>query len=278
MHGGKSIKRRTHDIVLRNALKCGYCGKVITWEKHKGHYYGTCHHITPHCKKNKYLREDIAQDVLVEKMGNLISPSKAVVDWLIKYLDDDFKYNSNQAEDYKQSIKTRLSRLEKMDEMLYDDKLAGEVTKERYDSKHADILKQIEQLKDDLIIADSTSSEKHQQVINLIKLTQTAKDEYLSENLTNEQKRTILAELFESVDYEDNSISVKLTKFVKSIEEKVYISKQLLKEAKMNCRTNKNDPINRGQTVENAQLKLLCPVWQGHVESNHDLRFWRPIY
>lgn len=105
-----------------------------------------------------------------------------------------------------------------------------------------------------------------------------AKDEYLSENLTNEQKRTILAELFESVDYEDNSISVKLTKFVKSIEEKVYISKQILKEAKMNCRTNKNDPIYRGQTVENSQLELLCPIWQGHVESNHDLRFWRPIY
>ncbi len=268
MHGGKSIKRRTHDIVLRNALKCGYCGKVITWEMHKGHYYGTCHHITPDCKINKYLREDIAQDVLVEKMGNLISPSKAVVDWLINHLEADFKDNSSQAEDYKQSIKMRLSRLDKMDEMLYDDKLAGEVTKERYDNKHADILKQVEQLKDDLLIADSTSLEKHQQVINLIKLTQTAKDEYLSENLTNEQKRTILAELFESVDYEDSSISVKLTKFVKSIEERVCISKRILKEAKMNCRTNKNDPIDRGQAVENTQLELLSPVWQGHVESN----------
>jgi len=189
-----------------------------------------------------------------------------VIDWLIKHLESDYKDNSSQAEDYKHSIKTRLSRLEKMDEMLYDDKLAGEITQERYDSKHADMLKQVEQLKDDLLIADSTSIEKHQQAINLIKLTQTAKDEYLSENLTNEQKRTILAELFESVDYEDNSISVESTKLVKLIEEKVYVSKQILKEAKMNCRTNKKDPIDRGQTVENSQLELLCPVWQGQVD------------
>jgi hypothetical protein len=35
---------------------------------------------------------------------------------------------------------------------------------------------------------------------------------------------------------------------------------------KMNCRTNKNDPIDRGQTVEKQQLSLLCPVWQGLVD------------
>ena len=278
MHSGKSSKRQTHDVVLKNILKCSYCGKVITWEKHKGHYYGTCHHLTPYCKQNKYLREDAAQDVLVEKMGDLISPSKAVVDWLICRLEADFRDNTDQTEEYKQTIKTRLSRLEKMDEMLYDDKLANEISKERYESKHASILEQINQLKDELLIASSTSLEKHQQAVNLLKITQTAKDEYLSENLTNEQKRTILAELFESVEYTDSSISVKFTKFVNSIAEKARVSRQILKEAKMNCRTNKNDPNDRGQTVENSQLELLRPIWQGYTESNHDPRFWKPMY
>jgi hypothetical protein len=27
--------------------------------------------------------------------------------------------------------------------------------------------------------------------------------------------------------------------------------------------TTKNDPIDRGQAVENSQLELLSPVWQG---------------
>ena len=101
LHGKKSLKRRIHDVPLKNVIKCGHCGKVITWEKHKGHYYGTCHHITPDCKRNKYLREETAQEVLIKKMGELISPSRAVVDWLVKRLETDFEDNTEQAEAYK---------------------------------------------------------------------------------------------------------------------------------------------------------------------------------
>jgi hypothetical protein len=43
----------------------------------------------------------------------------------------------------------------------------------------------------------------------------------------------------------------------------------------MNEQTDKKDPDNRGRDALHVQL---WTIWQGHVESNHDLRFWRPLY
>ena len=278
MHNKKSSKRCRHDIPLKNILKCGHCGKVVTWEKHKGHYYGACQRDLVECKQNKYLREESAQQIFVDKMANLISPSKAVIDWLINHLDTSFTESNNNVIEYKDSLLTRISRLKKMDEMLYDDKLSGEITRERYDTKHAEIIKQTEQLNDEVLVAEATSIDKHKQAIDLIQLTQNAKDEFLSENLTNDAKRTILTELFESAVYETNSISVKYTDFVESIAKRSQESKRILKEEIMLNRTNKKDLVYRGHNVENSQLELLCPVWQGHTESNHDPRFWKPMY
>lgn len=46
----------------------------------------------------------------------------------------------------------------------------------------------------------------------------------------------------------------------------------------MNNRTDKNDENNRLILQKDELDKCLRPIWQGHVESNHDLRFWRPLY
>jgi site-specific DNA recombinase len=259
----RPTKNRRHDIPLKGMLKCGYCSKVITWEKQRGHYYGACQRDLNVCKTNKYVREDAAELVIVDKLDKLISPSNAVVDWLINRLDTNFEDSVAQAEQYKQSLKSRIDKLEKMDDMLYDDKLAGYITLEKYEKKHTDILNQIELLNDELLTAESTCLEKQKNTIDLIKLTQKAKDEYMDKNLPNEAKRAILTELFDSATLKDNSLSVKYTRFVDLIAQKVEQSKQILKEENMLNRTNKNDLIYRGQAVEKEQLSLLCPIWQG---------------
>ena len=278
MHGGKSAKRCRHDVKLQNILHCGHCGKVISWEKHKGHYYGACQRNSDQCKQNTYLREEAAEETLVSMMDDLVCPSPAIISWLIKHLDTQFLDSKEMIENHKQSISMRIDRLAKMDEMLYDDKLASEITKERYELKHADIQKQVEKAKDELLIAEETSIDIHRKAIDLIKLTQSAKYEYSSDDLANEAKRTILTELFDSVIFKDNSLSVKYTKFVEAIASRNQKTKQIIKEAEMNNRTNKKDPDNRGHFNEKAQIELLFPVWQGHEESNHDPRFWRPMY
>ena len=46
----------------------------------------------------------------------------------------------------------------------------------------------------------------------------------------------------------------------------------------MGDRTIQNSKNNRDENEKETLLKLLRPIWQGHVESNHDLGFWRPLY
>lgn len=46
----------------------------------------------------------------------------------------------------------------------------------------------------------------------------------------------------------------------------------------MDNQTSQNDQINGGKKMKKELEIALRSVWQGHVESNHDLRFWRPMY
>lgn len=222
LSAGRPAKLRKHNALLQSIVTCGYCGKAITWERQKGVYYGKCHRTTPECYTNKYLREDLAISMIATQLGELVHPNKVYVDWLIRHLETQFSNAANEAEEHKQSLRTRITRLEKMDEMLYDDKLAGDISKERYESKHTDILKQLEELKDELLIADVTAEEQYQKSVDVLRLMQSAKDEFLSENLTNEQKRTILVELFDSISLKDNFLSVKLTFLAESMAKKAF--------------------------------------------------------
>lgn len=222
LQSGRPTKLLRHDITLKGVITCGYCGGIVTWEKHKGTYYGACQRSTPECKINKYIRENLAINMIADQLDTLMHPNKAYVDWLIRHLETQFSTAVTQAEEHKQSLKARITRLEKMDEMLYDDKLAGDITRERYETKHADILKQLEELKDELLVADVTAEEQYQKSIDVLRLMQSAKDEFLSQNLTNEQKRSILTELFDSITLKDNFLSVKLTFLAEAMTKKVF--------------------------------------------------------
>lgn len=264
MHNKQPTKRRRLDPVLKNMLHCGYCRKIITWEKQKGHLYGACQRDLPECKSNKYLREEIAHETFVNKLDELISPEPELLHWLVNQLEDEYKTSNDAAEEYRKSLETKLDRLAKMEDMLYDDKLAGDITPERYESKRKSIQEQIQQTRDELSVAHATSASKHQEAIDLIKLTQTAKEQYLAAEMPNEAKRTILTELFESVTLKDNSVSVKFSFFAESVARRSAKTKQIKEDGNMLNRTNKKDLDNRGQNVDNFENSEFYPVWQGH--------------
>ncbi len=274
----RPAKQRRHDIALRNVLTCGHCSKTITWQTQKGHLYGTCQRNLPDCKQNKMLREEQVHELLISTLDQLISPSQDIFKWIIDRIVDENNESNDTAEQLKQNLTQRISRLENMLETLYDDKLAGEITKERYKAKKATIQKQLADLHDELGVADITTANKHEDAIDIMELTQTAKAQYLDSEMGNDAKRTILTKLFDSVTYANNSVSVKLSFLAESIAKRSAETRQIMETQKTLNQTTKKDPKNGGQFVKKDENISLFPVWQGHVESNHDLRFWRPLY
>ena len=217
LHGKRPMKQRKHDAALRNMLTCGHCGKTITWQLQKGNLYGSCQRKLPECKANKMLLESIVHELLIEQMGRLVSPSQEVFRWVVDRIINEHSADNDSVEQLKQSLNQRITRLENMAEMLYDDKLAGEITKERYDAKKADIQKQLTELRDQLDIAAVTTQEVHEDAIEIMELTQHAKAQYTDADMGNDAKRTVLTKLFNEIVYVGGSVSVKLSFLAESI-------------------------------------------------------------
>jgi hypothetical protein len=118
-----------------------------------------------------------------------------------------------------------------MDEMLYDDKLSGEVSIERYKEKHAAFQEEIGELKNKLGGIDEDYKAKYMRGISIIELSQLAKQQFVDPNIENDEKRDILTKLFESITLENGFISVKYTKLAQAIARKSGQTRRIYAEA-----------------------------------------------
>lgn len=122
----------------------------------------------------------------------------------------------------------QLSRLSRMDNELYDDKLAGDITRDMYDIKHAHFMAQkteLESKRDALL--EGTQSDLEQRLA-LLNLSQKAAEIYQTRTVA--QKRLIITKLFSNVTFNNGSVSVKYSNFVKVIADKSLKTRQILGE------------------------------------------------
>ena len=65
------------------------------------------------------------------ELKNLISPSTAVIDWVVASMREQHKDSIKQREEMARSIEAQIKRVSTMDDNLYEDKISGEITKEK---------------------------------------------------------------------------------------------------------------------------------------------------
>jgi hypothetical protein len=113
-----------------------------------------------------------------------------------------------------------------MDGDLYDDKLAGEITKERYSEKHEKFKAQLSELEDQLTNANASSGQQLEERLVIFELSQKASTVY--EKKSPEQKRIIIRHLFSKLTSSDDSVNVDYTGFVSVIAHKVRLTRELM--------------------------------------------------
>ena len=214
------------------------------------------------------LRESVVHELLIEQMDRLISPSREVFRWVVDRIINEHAASNDSVEQLKQSLSQRITRLENISETLYDDKLAGEITKERYEAKKADIQKQLMELHDQLEIAATTTQEVHEDAVEIIELTQHAKAQYTDTNMGNDAKRTILTKLFDEIVYIGGSVSVKLSSLAESIAKRSDETRQIMETQKVLNQTAKSNEINRGQESKIDLKNEIYPAWQGYMDED----------
>jgi len=124
------------------------------------------------------------------------------------------------------STQVQIDRICRMDDGLYDDKLAGDITPEKYDEKHQQFTSQKAELEDRLFKLDSSLGQRLEQRLVILELSQRAAELYPKK--APEQKRIILSKLFANLTIKEGSLSVTYTNFARAIAERSDKTRKLL--------------------------------------------------
>jgi site-specific DNA recombinase len=227
LNRGTQRKYTKHYSPLQGVIRCDDCGSIVTWQLQKGHYYGVCRRLTAACKQGKMLREDKVEDMIVSELHRLVSPSPEVVQWVADAMREQYGDHIEERERLVSSLQAQARRIATMDETLYDDKLSGDITKEKYEEKHGQFMTQKTQIEDQLANMDASLGERLEQRLVILELSQKAADLYVKK--TPEQKRLIISKLFEKVTIKGGVISVSYSKFAAAIANSVQETYELTK-------------------------------------------------
>lgn len=226
MHGKRPLRYRQHNPVFKNIITCKDCGRAVTWQLQKGHYYGACQRRTDTCKSKKFLREDVLEEKVAVMLADLVSPSDEIIGWVASAMRNKHKSSLEDNSRIATSIQTQLERVNRMDTNLYDDKLAGVITVERYENKHSELMAEKAHMEERLSKIDQTLGLMLEKKLALFELSQKAAQIY--PNKSPEQKRIIITKLFEKLTYTGSIVSVNYTNFSRAIAQNVQKTRNVL--------------------------------------------------
>lgn len=228
----KKMRRKTptryrqHNPVFKNLIHCTSCGGLVTWQLQKGRYYGACQRKSTECQGRKLLREDTIEEEVARMLQNLVCPSPEVIEWVAEAMRGKHHATIEDNSKLIASIEAQLDRIKRMDGNLYDDKLAGEISEEKYAQKHQELNQSKLELEESLSKVDKTLSGILDKKLVLLELSQKASEIYAHK--TPEQKRTIITKLFRKLEYTEGAVSVIYTNFSRAIAQNVKLSRTLI--------------------------------------------------
>jgi hypothetical protein len=129
----------------------------------------------------------------------------------------------------KESIKdidAQIERFTRMDSRLYDDKLAGDISREMYQSKHDTFIEQIGALEAEKDRLERALDSKTEKIIAFTKLSQKAAELYDTRSIN--QKRVIITKLFQNITFEQGFVSVKYKELAQVIANKSLKTREIL--------------------------------------------------
>jgi site-specific DNA recombinase len=226
LHGGRPLAYVQHNPALKSLIHCADCHTAVTWQLQKGRYYGVCRRKSAACKSFKLLKEDHVEGLIVDMLQQLVCPSQEIIEWVASAMQEHYKDNIETIERLTVSIKTQIERLERMDTNLYDDKLSGDISQERYEDKHEQFVKEIAELTNKLDGQDAMLTQRLEQKLVLLELSQKAANIY--QTRPPEDKRLIISKLFNDLTIKGGVLSVKYTNFARAIAQNVLETKKLL--------------------------------------------------
>jgi len=152
LHGRiQTRSSHTSKAVFKGTIHCEHCNGIITWQLQKGRYYGACRRRLVQCKERPLLREDRVEAMVFQKLEDVNDESGKLLARLHTKFNIIKKQNVGE---FRQkmigSLQDQLKRMDSMKDALYDDKLSGYITTEKYEHKLQQLNGQKTQIEDRL--------------------------------------------------------------------------------------------------------------------------------
>lgn len=221
---------KKHNPVFKGVITCEACKKLVVWQMQKGRYYGVCKRTAEGCKKNKMLREDNLEEMVIGLLNKLVSPSQEIVEWVADAIRAEQEKSINNRDNLIKSIKMQIERIDRMDDGLYDDKLAGEISQAKYTAKHEQFGEERKALCGQLEKLDDSIKLRLEHTLVLLELSQKAADLYTKK--TPDQKRLIISKLFKQLTIKEGEVNVEYTNFTEVVAEKVLLTQKMMEVSK----------------------------------------------
>jgi len=210
LHGRKNPQFKKHTPVFKAKVKCEGCGGLITWEIHKGHWYGHCSGYRS-CTHRTWYRQESIEGKLFKLFNNVVPKDEEVLHVLDKALEASCKKGITQDSHVATEAQSALAVAEKRLEAIYEDKIDKKISVEFYEQKFQTYTKDKENALKILNHDDSKNPIYYQAAAKTCELGASAQRIYESPKATTEDKRLLLSKIFSNLSINAEEIRVKYT-------------------------------------------------------------------
>ena len=216
------------------------CGCLVTFETKKQLY--TYRHCSQYKGKHgaKYVKEQELTSQFEKILKNIIVP-EGVASSILELINRDRIERNSTKKTHMATLKSEIAKYEKRIDRLYEDHLDAKIDNSLYERKTKEYQSSIQNLKTQLATFELSKDDRLETVSHLLEVSKNAHQIFKSSDYLG--KRKILKKVLSNSQLSGDRLLLKMKK-----------------------------PY---------ELMAFCndnSTWQGHVESNHDPRFWRPIY
>lgn len=250
-------KYNKHNPLFKAMIRCVKCEGVITWQLQKGHWYGRCNGYRG-CVNKYFVRQEVLEEQLMAAFEPLISPSPAIIAWAKDAIRERHANDMDAHNAHIRRLRTRYDDLQRRMDIMYDDRVDGRLTTERYDAKVAEAETERKQIKETLAEIDTNYTASLEYGLNILELSQHAAEIYQQKD--DPERRGILRDLFLNLSLEGRSLGYSYTKLAAAIADKVEKEKAVIEKFEQ-----QENPSTKGKE---AVLAASRSIWLRRQDSN----------
>lgn len=189
----KAGKYRKHSFQFGGGLLiCDGCGRSVTWEIQKGHIYGHCTGYKTECPlKRRWIKQEKVEEKILETLDQFKVENPRLLEWIRKALKESHKDEIDYHDSIVNDLHAQYMRVKNRLDNLYDDKVDGLISKEKYLKKQDEYEQQLNEIID--------AKEKHNKAninyiklgINIFELAQVGREVYQKEESLEKKKELL---------------------------------------------------------------------------------------